>query len=62
MYYLVPHSHLFLDNREADLARLTNARTHLERTIRWSFPIKYTDQDLDDIAAMFGKVVEAYHV
>ena len=62
MYYLVPYSHHFLANREADIARLTNARSHLHRTVRWGFPIKYTDQDLDDIAEMVGKVVDAYHV
>ena len=61
MYYLVPHSHRFLDNREADIERLANARGHLERTLRWGFPFKYTDADIDDIEAMFLKVVESYH-
>ena len=62
MYYLVPYSHRFLPNREAEIERLENARGHLQRTLRWGFPFKYTNQDIDDIEAMFVKVVEAYHV
>ena len=60
MYYLIPYSHKFLPDREKDLERLVNARTHLERTVRWGFTEKYTEQDLDDMAAIFTKVTNAY--
>ncbi len=60
MYYLVPHSHHFLENREQDLERLVNARSHLERTFRFSWTHKSTDADIDDIAEVFAKVADAY--
>ena len=60
MYYLIPHSHKFLPDREADLERLVNARTHLERTVRWGFTEKYTERDIDDMAAIVAKVTDAY--
>jgi dTDP-4-amino-4,6-dideoxygalactose transaminase len=60
MYYLIPFSHKFLSDREADLERLVNARTHLERTVRWGFTEKYTERDLDDMAAIVAKVTDAY--
>ena len=60
MYYLIPHSHYFLKNRERDLERLVNARAHLERTFRFSWTHKLTDKDLDDTAQVFAKVADAY--
>ena len=60
MYYLIPHSHTFLKNREKDLERLVNARSHLERTFRFSWTYKMTDDDVDGIAEVFTKVAEAY--
>ena len=62
IYYLLPICMRFLPNREADLERLTKAKAYLERTVRWGLPIRYTPQDLDDIAAIFHKVVDAYHI
>ena len=60
MYYLIPHSHHFLENREQDLARLVNARSHVERTFRFSWTYKMTDDDIDGIADAFTKVTDAY--
>jgi perosamine synthetase len=60
MYYLIPHSHHFLENREQDLARLVNARSHVERTFRFSWTYKMTDDDITDIAQVFAKVTDAY--
>ncbi len=60
MYYLIPYSHKFLPDREKDLDRLVNARTHLEMTVRWGFTEKYTERDLDDMAAIMTKVTDAY--
>ena len=60
MYYLIPHSHHFLENREQDLARLVNARSHVERTFRFSWTYKMTDADITDIAQVFAKVTDAY--
>ncbi len=60
MYYLIPHSHHFIENRERDLERLVNARSHLERTFRFSWTYKMTDDDIDGIAEVFAKVVDAY--
>ena len=60
MYYLIPHSHHFLENREQDLARLVNARSHVERTFRFSWTYKMTDDDIADIAEVFAKVTDAY--
>ena len=60
MYYLIPHSHHFIENREQDLARLVNARSHVERTFRFSWTYKMTDDDITDIAQVFAKVTDAY--
>ena len=60
MYYLIPHSHKFLPDREAALSGLPNAKTHLERTIRWGWTEKYSDDDLDDIEGMIRKVADHY--
>ncbi|MCY3801469.1 MAG: DegT/DnrJ/EryC1/StrS family aminotransferase [Chloroflexi bacterium] len=60
MYYLIPHSHHFLENREQDLARLVNARSHVETTFRFSWTYRMTDSDITDIAEVFAKVTDAY--
>lgn len=60
MYYLIPHSHYFIKNREAELERLVNARAHLERTYRMGWTYKYADRDVDDIAEIFARVADAY--
>ena len=60
MYYLIPHSHHFLENREREINRLVNARSHLEKTLRFSWTHKLTDANIDDTAELFAKVADAY--
>ena len=60
MYYLVPYSHTFIEDREASLESLPNAREHLSNTIRWPWTDKYSDADIEDIAAIIAKVADAY--
>lgn len=60
MYYLIPYSHYFIKNREAELERLVNARAHLERTYRFGWTYKFTNRDVDDIAEVFTRVADAY--
>ena len=60
MYYLIPYSHTFLKGREKDVARLKNARRHLERTIRWGWTEKHTQRDLKDMTEIIRKVTDAY--
>ena len=60
MYYLIPYSHTFIEGREAMLESLPNARAHLSNTIRWPWTDKYSDADIDDIAAIIAKVAGAY--
>ena len=60
MYYLIPHRHHFLENREREINRLVNARSHLEKTLRCSWTHKLTDANIDDTAELFAKVADAY--
>ena len=60
MYYLLPHSVEFIENRDQDLKRLVNAKSHLSRTIRWSWTYRATDRDIDDTVEMVAKVADAY--
>ncbi len=60
MYYLIPHSHTFLPDREQALQQLPNARKHLEGIVRWPFTQAYSNGDIDDIAKMVAKVADAY--
>lgn len=62
LYYLIPYSHTFVKNREEILKRLPNAREHLSNTIRWPWTEKYSESDVDDIAAIVRKVADAYRV
>ena len=59
-YYLVPKALSFLPNREAIVATLPNAVEHLERTIRWQWTDKHTEDDVTDIARIIIKVCNAY--
>jgi dTDP-4-amino-4,6-dideoxygalactose transaminase len=60
MYYLIPYSHTFIEDREAALDSLPKAREHLSNTIRWPWTDKYSDADIADIAAIIAKVADAY--
>ena len=60
MYYLIPYSHTFLQDREEDLQRLKNARAHLAGIVRWPWSEHYTDDDIDDVAEIVAKVADAY--
>ncbi len=60
MYYLIPYSHTFIQDREEDLQRLKNARAHLAGMARWPWSEHYTDDDIDDVAEIVAKVANAY--
>ena len=60
MYYLIPYSHTFMEDREAILESLPNAREHLSNTVRWPWTDKYSDTDIEDMAAIVAKVAGAY--
>lgn len=60
MYYLIPYSHTFMEDREAILESLPNAREHLSNTVRWPWTDKYSDSDIEDMAAIVAKVAGAY--
>jgi len=62
MYYLIPYSHTFIEDREAILESLPNAHAHLSNTIRWPWTDKYSDEDIGAIAAAIAKVADAYRI
>lgn len=39
-----------------------NAKAHLDRTIRWNWTYKYTEEDLKDLVRMIEKVADAYRI
>ena len=38
------------------------AKAHLDRTIRWMWTYKHTEQDIEDIVKMIEKVADAYRI
>ncbi len=59
-YYLIPKALSFLPDREDIIAGLPNAAEHLDRTIRWQWTDKHSEEDIKDIAEIIRKVCTAY--
>jgi len=65
-YYLLPDSVTYLSERYPNIKygahMVRNAKTHVDRVIRWFWTDKYTEQDINDIATAMGKVLNYFHV
>ena len=62
-YYLLPESVTFLSQRygiQYGAHLVPKAKAHLDRTVRWAWTDKYTEQDIDDIAKAIEKVLYYY--